>query len=344
MVMTIGAWNIRGLNNSQKQKKVQQWINKNNVSIMGFIEPRILPVNMATVECGLGIQSWQFQSNVHLCSLCRILVGWDATKVTVIVVHMVVQWITCDVIDIGGNGLTRISFVYGLNTPVERQPLWNYLAQQGTFNSTNPWVVMGDCNAILSSMDRQGGDHQWHNYMDDFLNCVSSADLINLPIKEVHFTWHNGEGNIRSQSYCDSHDASSSSAKEEIQIPKFVDSSGGLSGCSAGNLDGGSLWVRLAKEEWEAAQVFLDHNPTNREANDREREACGSYHRLCADEESFYKQRSRVQWLQLGDKNTVFFHRSLLQRRTRNMIMSLKRESGIKMGWGVWRLSILVSC
>ncbi|KAJ6366662.1 hypothetical protein OIU77_003109 [Salix suchowensis] len=194
---------------------------------------------MATVECGLGIQSWQFQSNVNLCNLCRILVGWDATKVTVIVVHMVVQWITCDVIDIGGNRLTRILFVYGLILRWSANLLWNYLAQQGTFNSTNP------------------------------------ADLINLPIKGVHFTWHNGkggdqtilkrldwafgnqklisqwpltmetfqvEGNIRSQSYCDSHDASSSSAKEEIQIPKFVDSSGGLSGCSAGNLDGGSLW------------------------------------------------------------------------------------------------------
>ena len=32
-------------------------------------------------------------------------------------------------------------------------------------------------------------------------------------------------------------------------------------------------------------------------------------------EEMFWMQRSRVSWLQLGDRNTHFFHASTVQRR-----------------------------
>ncbi|KAF9666785.1 hypothetical protein SADUNF_Sadunf16G0264700 [Salix dunnii] len=43
--------------------------------------------------------------------------------------------------------------------------------------------------------------------------------------------------------------------------------------------------------------------------------------------ESYFKQKSRVQWLQLGDKNT-FFHKTVLHRQTRNRITSLTNEEG----------------
>ncbi|KAH7844186.1 hypothetical protein Vadar_025275 [Vaccinium darrowii] len=47
-------------------------------------------------------------------------------------------------------------------------------------------------------------------------------------------------------------------------------------------------------------------------------------------EEMFWKQKSRVNWLQNGDKNTRFFHASVKQRR------SINRISGIKNSNGVW--------
>ncbi|KAB5534486.1 hypothetical protein DKX38_017572 [Salix brachista] len=53
------------------------------------------------------------------------------------------------------------------------------------------------------------------------------------------------------------------------------------------------------------------------------REQCHLYNKLSADKESFYRQRSRIQWLTLGDKNTTFFHRSLTHRRSRNRIHNL---------------------
>ncbi|KAH7862199.1 hypothetical protein Vadar_001358 [Vaccinium darrowii] len=41
-------------------------------------------------------------------------------------------------------------------------------------------------------------------------------------------------------------------------------------------------------------------------------------------EELFWKQKSRVDWLQHGDKNTGFFHASVLQRRAKNRITGVE--------------------
>lgn len=49
---------------------------------------------------------------------------------------------------------------------------------------------------------------------------------------------------------------------------------------------------------------------------------------LLALEEMFYHQRSRVRWLQCGDRNTAFFHASTIQRRQRNQLLKLKDDGG----------------
>ena len=50
---------------------------------------------------------------------------------------------------------------------------------------------------------------------------------------------------------------------------------------------------------------------------------------LLEKEEKMWQQRSRVQWLENGDKNTKFFHRIATQRKRRNFIKGLKDEEGV---------------
>ncbi|XP_070002866.1 uncharacterized protein [Nicotiana sylvestris] len=45
-------------------------------------------------------------------------------------------------------------------------------------------------------------------------------------------------------------------------------------------------------------------------------------------EESIYKQRSRVQWLKLGDSNTAFFFASMKVRAAQNQIKLLTADDG----------------
>lgn len=46
--------------------------------------------------------------------------------------------------------------------------------------------------------------------------------------------------------------------------------------------------------------------------------------KLCNREEQIWHQRSRVQWIKYGDKNTNFFHGTTTQRKRRNFIKGLK--------------------
>ncbi|KAH7834739.1 hypothetical protein Vadar_019130 [Vaccinium darrowii] len=43
----------------------------------------------------------------------------------------------------------------------------------------------------------------------------------------------------------------------------------------------------------------------------------------------FLHQRSRIKWLQLGDRNSRFFHLSTIQRMQRNQIVRLKDNQGV---------------
>ncbi|KAH1032210.1 hypothetical protein J1N35_044384 [Gossypium stocksii] len=48
---------------------------------------------------------------------------------------------------------------------------------------------------------------------------------------------------------------------------------------------------------------------------------------LEADKEDiFWEQRARTNWLQIGDKNTTFFHRSASYRKKKNMVKGLENE------------------
>ena len=52
---------------------------------------------------------------------------------------------------------------------------------------------------------------------------------------------------------------------------------------------------------------------------------------LCAafrDEELYWKQKSRANWLREGDRNTKFFHATTKQRRARNRVLKLRRTNG----------------
>jgi hypothetical protein len=49
---------------------------------------------------------------------------------------------------------------------------------------------------------------------------------------------------------------------------------------------------------------------------------------LLYNEEMMWLQRSRITWLQEGDRNTNFFHRRAAARSKKNRIKSLKKDDG----------------
>ncbi|CAL9013278.1 unnamed protein product [Prunus brigantina] len=76
--------------------------------------------------------------------------------------------------------------------------------------------------------------------------------------------------------------------------------------------------LELLQRDWEANERSIEQ--IKMELNE-----------VWGQEESFWKQRSRIQWLKEGDSNTAFFHHCTLQRRRRNRVNRIKTMAGV---WG----------
>ena len=55
---------------------------------------------------------------------------------------------------------------------------------------------------------------------------------------------------------------------------------------------------------------------------------CSLYSNLVKAEESLARQKSRVQWLELGDKNSSFFFKSINNNRNRSRIHNIMLPDG----------------
>ncbi|KAK8573905.1 hypothetical protein V6N13_096836 [Hibiscus sabdariffa] len=49
---------------------------------------------------------------------------------------------------------------------------------------------------------------------------------------------------------------------------------------------------------------------------------------ILREEENFWLQKSGVQWIKFGDRNTSYFHRCVMEQRQENFVHELRDESG----------------
>eukprot|EP00253_Pinus_taeda_P024446 PITA_24446 len=64
------------------------------------------------------------------------------------------------------------------------------------------------------------------------------------------------------------------------------------------------------------------------ESKEKEKDLMTQWHQRSLQEETLWKQKSRVLWLKEGEQNSKFFHRSTLDYRNTNKILNLKNASG----------------
>lgn len=84
-----------------------------------------------------------------------------------------------------------------------------------------------------------------------------------------------------------------------------------------------SMRTDEARAQLSLAQEAIHLDPFNQILADTEKEKLRVFSDLRLQEESFYRQKSRVRWLKEGDLNTKFFHQSVKQSHLRNIIISI---------------------
>lgn len=83
-----------------------------------------------------------------------------------------------------------VTVCYGPNTVQERSSMWTSIVSLAS-SIKEPWLLMGDFNAICWGYEKSGGSGIDMGSAFDFNQCVDSFTLIEFPLDGPHFTWSN---------------------------------------------------------------------------------------------------------------------------------------------------------
>ncbi|KAH7846331.1 hypothetical protein Vadar_012601 [Vaccinium darrowii] len=81
--------------------------------------------------------------------------------------------------------------------------------------------------------------------------------------------------------------------------------------------------VVVAREELSDIQKLCAHTTSDPILIGYEKLCLVKYNELRLAEEALYKQKSRINWLNLGDNNTIFFHKKVATHRMMNKILTI---------------------
>ncbi|GKE49229.1 hypothetical protein Tco_1480487 [Tanacetum coccineum] len=86
--------------------------------------------------------------------------------------------------------------------------------------------------------------------------------------------------------------------------------------------------VEEFKVKLKEAQSLVEKDPYNKEVKVKAVESLFEYNEAIKDEENLLAQKVRVEWLDAGDKNNLFFHNLIKGRRSKNRVEIICDENG----------------
>ena len=86
--------------------------------------------------------------------------------------------------------------------------------------------------------------------------------------------------------------------------------------------------VTRAREALDEIQCAIDKDPLNAQLKEKEVTCLKTFHDAALDEEMFLKQKSKIEWLKVGDSNTSFFHNSVKCKNHRSRITLIVDANG----------------
>ncbi|XP_019429404.1 PREDICTED: uncharacterized protein LOC109337009 [Lupinus angustifolius] len=209
-----------------------------------------------------------------------------------------------------------VTGLYAHNQLEKRKLLWKDIAQlsQGL---SGPWITIGDFNNVLSTKDRCGGARvQLHEY-EDLENMMQIVGLFEADMHGPHFTWsnkHTTEGIIYSRidrAICNVAWFLNCLSKHEEFIPYVKDN-----------------WEQPITDPDSKAQTQLQNDQFNSNLLMEVKTCTENLLDLHKTEEEVMKQKSKINWLQLGDGNNAFFHATVKDKSKNKSIYTLTKSDG----------------
>ncbi|GJU43506.1 hypothetical protein Tco_1200772 [Tanacetum coccineum] len=222
---------------------------------------------------------------------------------------------------------------------------------------------MGDFNVALNIEDSFAGSSLMNVGMCDFKDCVKRIEVIDINSFGLHFTWNqkpkgrNGilkkldriMGNMEFvdmfpgayalfQPYrISDHSPAvlklpslSGSKPKPFKFYNFIAHKPGFLEVVAANWCSHVEGHSMLRAELDEVQKALDLDPSNSTLRDEEALYLQAFDEAKLDEERFLKQKAKIDWLDVGDSNSAFFHKSIKSRNQRSRIEVVKTETNME--------------
>ncbi|GJU58820.1 RNA-directed DNA polymerase, eukaryota, reverse transcriptase zinc-binding domain protein [Tanacetum coccineum] len=236
------------------------------------------------------------------------------------------------------------TFIYAANKGKDRRELWKELNLNKRIVRNSAWIIMRDVNVSLNLEDHSEGTSHFTQDMIEFQECINEIRMEDLNCSGLHFTWTKSllnpnatvlkkiDGvmgyNLFLTKFNNDHAlflpyGISDHSPAILKIPQVL---------TKKNKSFRPANYITDKEEFKlihSVQVKINEDPTSKVLRDEGiGAALSEYKEAVLDEEKLLRQKTKITWLNEGDKNSAYFYIVLKGRLNRNKIMSICAEDG----------------
>nr|GEV86081.1 hypothetical protein [Tanacetum cinerariifolium] len=230
------------------------------------------------------------------------------------------------------------------------------------WDTYKPWVIMGDLNVSLNIEDHSEGiSHMTHD-MEEFKDCINDIKMDDICSTGLHYTWIKSLLNPNAsilkkidrvmgneeflEDYqrvhvvflpCGISDHSPAVLKcpqtikaKRFYMYKLVQKLKAIKPVMKNfNWKNGNLFdnVKKLKKELDEVQTKIDADPTNSHIRKKGVSLFKEYNLALEDEEKLLLQKTKVDWLKEGDRNSAYFHKVLKIRSNKSRVEEICDEN-----------------
>jgi len=125
LMSQIASWNVKGLNWPNKQEDLKLFLQLNNIGLVGLLETKIKRHKAESIASN-NFRGWNWDNNCDI-SNGRIWVAWQPSVYSITILEKTDQLIHCEATQLSTCKHFHITFIYGHNLALQRQPLWDAL-------------------------------------------------------------------------------------------------------------------------------------------------------------------------------------------------------------------------
>lgn len=133
---------------------------------------------------------WKWAHNYAYSEKGRIWIAWQPSQVGIQIHYASAQMIHCLVNDKTTGNTWWWTVIYGLHTVEDTKSLWLEVRDRDR-NMVDPWCLMGDFNAVLSTEDRVNGLSITNYETQNFEETFRDTDLSEFKSCGQFFSWSN---------------------------------------------------------------------------------------------------------------------------------------------------------